>query len=62
MTYKELIYFLLNRTTEDQIGQDVTVRTNDGECYPVTNLVLADESQDQLDIGHIVLEIPIDLS
>jgi len=62
MTFRDLFGLMISDFTGEQLDSDITVRTNDGECYPVTNFVFADDSQDQLDIGHPVLEIPIDLS
>ena len=57
LTYKQLLEEL-QLLNEQQLAQNVTVRVSwANEFFPVEFLDIADDDQDVLDLGHLILVI-----
>ena len=57
MTHRELLK-ILEGMTEDELNQDVTAYLNaEDEFVPVTSVLVADDSQSVLDVGHVYFSV-----
>ena len=57
MTHRELLKILAGMT-EDELNQDVTAHLNaEDEFVPVTSVLVADDSQSVLDVGHMYFSV-----
>lgn len=57
MKYRELLE-ILKGMTEDELNQNVTAYLNaEDEFVPVTSVLVADDNQSVLDVGHVYFSV-----